>query len=140
MRWSFFLSPTIDGYNFPKTSRHWLLNHLIKRTLKKNSQKILTPSSSAADAKKIRKKSPCKHFGSVRHNKKWCYVFFFSVKKLPGWKSLFENKHLLKKNVADVKIAKSVKSMKMALKVNSMLTKEIEFYINYITDFHLIYD
>ena len=42
--------------------------------------------------------------------------------------------------MADVKIAKSVKSMKMAPKVNSMLTKEIEFYINYITDFHLIYD
>ena len=116
-----------------------------KLSHKKNSEKgkskeIPTPSSSAPPAKKHRGKSPCDHCGSARHDKKSCYFLLPADERPPGWKPFAGKEHLLKENMAGERIAKSVKSMKVALTVNSKSTKDAGFYLDSAADVHMTYD
>ncbi len=107
---------------------------------KGKSQEIPTPPSSALAAKKHRGKSPCDHCGSARHDKKSCYFFLSPDEGPPGWKPFAGKEHLLKENMAGKRIATSVKSMKVALTVNSKSTKDAGFYLDSAADVHKTYD
>ena len=111
-----------------------------KQNSRKKFQEIPTPSSSAPLAKKHRGKSSCNHCGSARHNEKSCYFFLLADERPPGRKPFAGKKYLLKENMAGKRIAKSVKSMKVTLTVNSKSTKDARSNLDSVADVHMTYD
>ena len=111
-----------------------------KNSEKRISQEIPILSSSPPAAKHNPKNIPCNHCGSARHNKQSFYLFLLADKKTPGWKPFAGKEDLLKENMAGIKIAKSVKSMKVALTLFSKLIQDAEFYLDSTADVHMTYN
>ena len=111
-----------------------------KNSKKRKLQEIPTLSSSAPPAKKHHGKSSCDHCGSIRHDKKSRYFLLPAYERPPGYKPFARKDHLLKENMAGQRIAKSVKSMKVALTVNSKSTKNAGFYLDSAADDHMTYN
>ena len=67
------------------------------------------------------------------------FSFLLKEDRMDG-SHLLRKKHLLKKNMAGKRIAKSVKSMKVALTMNWKSTKDAGFYLDSAADVHITYN